>query len=52
MTDRFDNFAARAAPALFVLLWSTLDALSILGMVVCAAGVVLVNRPALVDIKG
>ncbi len=23
MTDRFDNFAARAAPALFVLLWST-----------------------------
>ena len=35
----------------FVLFDERLDALSILGMVVCAAGVVLVNRPALVNIK-
>ena len=36
----------------FALFNERLDALSILGMVVCAAGVVLVNRPAVVNIKG
>jgi drug/metabolite transporter (DMT)-like permease len=36
----------------YVLFNERLDALSILGMVVCAAGVVLVNRPALANIKG
>jgi drug/metabolite transporter (DMT)-like permease len=35
----------------YVLFNERLDALSILGMVVCAAGVVLVNRPALANIK-
>ena len=36
----------------FALFNERLDALSILGMVVCAAGVVLVNKPAVVNIKG
>jgi drug/metabolite transporter (DMT)-like permease len=35
----------------YVLFNERLDGLSILGMVVCAAGVVLVNRPAVVNIK-
>ena len=56
----FDKFAARAAPAIFVLLWSTgfigtkyvvnnadpLTYLAIIaiGMIACAAAVLLVNR--------
>jgi drug/metabolite transporter (DMT)-like permease len=36
----------------FALFNERLDALSIAGMVVCAAGVVLVNKPAVVNIKG
>ncbi len=68
MTDRFDDFAARAAPALFVLLWSTgfiatkyalegaepltMQALRMALVVVLLAVFALMTRPAWPDRTG
>ncbi|MDQ8726366.1 DMT family transporter [Bradyrhizobium sp. LHD-71] len=68
MTDRFDDFAARAAPALFVLLWSTgfigtkyalegaepltMQALRMTLVVILLAVLALMTRPAWPDRAG